>query len=79
MLKPTDKIETSIMNPLMTRSSFLRYCTFMLSAVGLGTVHAHSTRPLETIEPDTISSAGGHEFASASSQTESISSVWKDV
>ena len=58
MLKPTDKIETSIMNPLMTRSSFLRYCTFMLSAVGLGTVHAHSTRPLETIEPDTISSAG---------------------
>jgi protein SCO1/2 len=58
MLKPTDKIETSIMNTLMTRSSFLRYCTFMLSAVGLGTVHAHSTRPLETIEPDTISSAG---------------------
>jgi protein SCO1/2 len=58
MLKPTDKIETSIMNPLMTRSSFLRYCTFMLSAVGLGTVQAHSTRPIDTSEPDTISSAG---------------------
>ncbi len=54
MLKSTDKIETSTMNTLMTRSSFLRYCTFMLSAVGLGTVHAHSTRPIDTSAPDTV-------------------------
>lgn len=44
------------MNTPVTRSRFLSYCALLLSAVGLGTAQAHSTRPLLAETPGTKSS-----------------------
>ena len=45
MLKSIVEAKTPMMNTPMTRSTFLRYCAFLLSSVGLGTAQAHSTLP----------------------------------
>ena len=47
MPKPSQEVETSLLDMPLTRSKFLSYFALLLSAVGLGSAQAHSTRPLE--------------------------------
>ena len=57
MPKPDHEAETSLIDMPVTRSRFLSYFALLLSAVGLRTAQAHSTRPLEIDIPGTKSSS----------------------